>query len=105
MDESGFIQRPYKNTSRNCVYIKTCSVAPCFSDYIDGNHVSVVFKLLLISTTINPQKEVINSPLYNNSLWLKNKSSYLNEEAMIFWLQNILIPYLKEIQKKKKNTL
>lgn len=60
VDESGFIQRPLKNSSKNCVISRDCSTKPCFREYSDWNHVSVVaavtlsgipLKPLLISTT------------------------------------------------------
>lgn len=49
---------------------------------------------LLISTTQNPPKDVRDSTLGNKFLWFQTKSGYLNSRAMIFWIKNILIPYL-----------
>ena len=103
MDESGFIQRPNKNTTRNCICIKKCPVAPSFLDESDSNHISIVVGVtlsgqtltpLLVSTTEKPPQEVINSPLGNKFHWFKTKRGYLNEEGMLFWLNNIYIPYI-----------
>ena len=103
VDESGFVQRPNKNTTRNCICLKSCHVAPSFLDENDSNHISIVAGVtlsgqalipLLISTTEKPPQEVINSPLGNKFFWFKTKSGYLNEEAMLFWLNNIYIPYI-----------
>lgn len=103
MDESGFSKRPDKNTIRNCNCIKRCSITPSFLDENDGNHISIVagvtfseqaLKPLLIYNTQQPLKEVFNSPLRNSFLWCKTARGYLNEEAMLFWLQNIYLPYL-----------
>ena len=103
MDESGFISRPYKDKKKNCVIRRDCSTHPCFRDSIDGYHISVVAAVtlsgvaltpLLISTTKNPPKEIKNSSLGNKFLWYQTESGYLDTGAMVFWVQNILLPYL-----------
>lgn len=103
MDESGFIKRPNKNSTKNCICMKNCEVSPSFRDEMDGNHISVVagvtlagtsLKPLLISTTEKPPKEVYNSPIGGSFLWFKTKKGYLNEQAMEFWVLNILLPYI-----------
>lgn len=112
VDESGFIKRPLKNKSKNCVFRKDCPTQPCFRDSTDGNHVSVVASVtlsgvalppLLISTTQHPPKEVRNSPIGNKFLWYCTTSGYLNEEAMIYWIEEVLIPYLKYATKDAKD--
>ena len=42
VDESGFIWRPRKNKSKNCMFRKDCPTQPYFGDSTDGNHVYVV---------------------------------------------------------------
>lgn len=109
MDESGFIQRPNKNTTRNCICIKKCPVAPSFLDESDSNHISIVVGVtlsgqtltpLLVSTTEKPPQEVINSPLGNKFHWFKTKRGYLNEEGMLFWLNYIYIYPIYKLHEK-----
>ena len=73
MDESGFIKRRLKISFKNCIAIKNCSILPIFIDDFDSNHISIVagltlngvsFKLLLISTTLNPPVEVHLAPIF-----------------------------------------
>lgn len=107
MDESGFIKRPNKNSTKNCICMKKCCVPPTFRDEVDGNHVSIVASVtlsgkslqpLLLSTTEKPPKEVTESVLHNDFLWMKTKKGYLNEEAMIFWVNKVLLPYINHTQ-------
>lgn len=104
VDESGFIRRPCKNKSKNCVFRKDCPCNPCFRDADDGNHVSVVGAVtlsgialtpMLISTTKNPPGEIKNTVLENKFTWYHTTSGYLNTDAMIYWINTILIPYLE----------
>ena len=108
MDESGFIKRPNKDSTKNCVYIKRCPVKPSFRDLNDGNHISVVAGVtlsgialppLLISTTQNPPSEVVNSEIGGLFHWYTTKSGYLNEGAMLYWINQILIPYINSVKK------
>lgn len=108
VDESGFVQRPNKNTTRNCICIKSCSVAPSFIDDSDSNHISIVAAVtlsgqaltpLLISTTENPPQEVIDSPLGNKFHWFKTRRGYLNEEAMLHWLNIVYLPYINQMKR------
>lgn len=93
IDESGFIRRPLKNKSKNYVFRKDCPTHPYFSDFTDGNHISVVARvilsgialtLLLIWTTQHHPKVVRNSPIGNKFLWYCTNNDYLNEEVMLY---------------------
>lgn len=73
--------------------MKKCCVPPTFRDEVDGNHISIVASVtlsgkslqsLLLSTTEKPPKEVTESVLQNDFLWMKTKKGYLNEEVMIY---------------------
>ena len=112
MDESGFIKRPDKDSLKNCICFNDCTVKPTFREDNDGNHISVVaavtlsgiaLKPLLISTTLNPPKEVVDSPIGNKFLWAKTSKGYLNEKTMIFWIQMILIPYVTAVRSATGN--
>lgn len=107
MDESGFVQRPLKNTTKNCICFKDCPVKPSFRDASDGNYISIVaavtlsgrsLKSLLISTTEKPPQEVIDSCIGDEFVWFKTRKGYLNEEAMLFWLRNILLHYVHSMK-------
>ena len=107
MDESGFSQRPNKNATKNCICIKSCKVPPTFRDDRDGNHISIVasvtlsgrpLKPLLLSTTEKPPKEVTDSILGDDFLWFKTKKGYLNEAAMIYWIEQVLLPYVNHMK-------
>lgn len=107
MDESGFIRRPEMNSVKNCICLNNCPVHPTFREENDGNHISVVaavtlsgktLKPMLISTTENPPLEVTNSLLGNKFIWAKSKKGYLNEKIMIFWITQILIPYINSVK-------
>lgn len=87
MDESGFIKRPYKDSLKNCICFNNCTVKPKFREDNDGNHISVVeavtlsgiaLKPLLISTTLYPPREVVDSPIGNKFFWAKTSKGYLN---------------------------
>ena len=106
IDETGFISRPCKNKSKYCVFRKDCNTHPCYNDCNDGYHVSVLaavtlsgisLKPLLISQTEKPPKVVRDSPLGNTFSWYCTKSGYLNANAMIYWIKEILVPYLTYI--------
>lgn len=82
MDESGFSTRPNKNSTKNCICLKKCSAPPTFRDEVDGKHISIVaavtlsghsLKPLLISTTEKPPKEVMESAIGNEFMWIKTK--------------------------------
>ena len=106
LDETGFISRPNKNKAKYCVFRKDCNTHPCYSDCNDGYHVSVLaavtlsgisLKPLLISQTEKPPKIVTDSILGNTFSWYYTESGYLNAGAMIYWIKEILIPYLEII--------
>lgn len=54
IDEFGFKNHPYKDKKKNCVIRKDCSTHPCFRDYIDGYHISVVAAVALSNIDLTP---------------------------------------------------
>jgi hypothetical protein len=107
MDESGFSQRPLKGKRKNCVFFPDLPVKPTFLEAQDSNHVTIVGALtltgyplvpLLLATRARLPEEIERSYLPNEFLYLHTPKGYLNREAMDFWFDNILVPYIQRIR-------
>lgn len=102
VDESGFLMKPDKNTTHNCVCIRNFPVTPYFKDEMDGNQISIVpavtlsgktLRPFLFSTTINLPNEIRTSSFGGSFEWFKTEKGYLNEHAMIAWINDILLTW------------
>jgi hypothetical protein len=104
MDESGFSQRPWKGKRKNCVFLMDSPVKPSFRDEPDANHVTIVGAVtlagyplapLLLSTRVKLPEEIDNSYLPGQYLYLHTPKGYLNRDAMDYWFDHILVPYVE----------
>jgi hypothetical protein len=107
MDESGFIKRYLKGKQKNCVYLKSCPLQPRFLQTEDLNHISIVGAItlsgtkllpLLLSTRVTLPKEISGSYLEAHFKYFKTPKGYLTCEAMDFWVDSILIPYVLQVK-------
>jgi hypothetical protein len=42
MDESGFCQRPFKGSQKNCVFLRSADIKPRFIETPDANHMTIM---------------------------------------------------------------
>ena len=112
IDETGFGRRPDYGKKRSCIFVLNCTVEPVWRATTDMHHVSWVAcisagatytKHLLLSTRARLDPEANKTFLPNFAEYYKTKKGYMTTDAMIFWVRNILAPYVATIRNQIRN--
>jgi hypothetical protein len=106
--ESGFGQRPTKDSVRNCVVRQDSwnSTPPRFLEKSDGRHLSIVavitlsgksLTLLLSSSNANLHAQLKGSQLLSTFKSFQTNKYYPTQKAWHFYLNKILVPDFEEV--------
>jgi hypothetical protein len=89
------------------VFLLDSPVKPSFLDEQDANHVTLVGAVmlsgyslvpLLLSTRVRLPEEIDDSYLPRQFLYLHMPKGYLTRDAMDFWFDRVLLPYVEAIR-------
>ena len=108
-DETGFSKRPDKGKRKTVFICKNCNVTLYWRKENDIYHISLVacisaecksLKPLILSTRAKMDKDIDQTFFAQWGEILQNKKGYMTQESMLFWLKEIISPYVNEKRKK-----
>ena len=112
MDETGFGKRPDYGKKKSCVYVVNCDVEPVWRATTETHHISWVACIsaagtctrhLMLSTRkkLDPEASKTFLPIFTD--YFPTKKGYMTTESMIYWVSNILAPYVIGIRQTISN--
>ena len=108
-DETGFSKRPDKGKRKTVFICKNCNVTLYWRKENDIYHISLVacisaecksLKPLILSTRAKMDKDIDQTFFAQWGEILQNKKGYMTQESMLFWLKEIISPYVNEKRKE-----
>lgn len=106
-DESGFSRRRERGKTKTVYAHKKCSTKPYWREETELHHISLVAAITagctyLRSLCLSPRKRFdddINDTFFNSwgDVYFTPKG-YMRTDSMLFWIENILAPYVKFIR-------
>ena len=112
MDETGFGKRPDHGKKKSCIFAINCEIEPVWRATTDSHHISLVACIsagtthtrhLMLSTRAHLNLEASKTFIPNFSDFFKTPKGYMTTSSMVYWVQNILIPYVTDIRKEIGN--
>ena len=112
MDETGFGKRPDYGKRKSCVYVIDCEVEPVWRATTEAHHISWIACIsaagthtrhLLLSTRKKLDPEVSKTFLPSFTDYFYTKKGYMTVDSMVYWVQNILAPYVFNIREMIEN--
>ena len=106
-DETGFGRRPDKGKRKNVFIYKNCNVEAFWREQVDLHHISLVAAISAACTSIRPlclsPRKTMDPDLDDTFFehWgshFYTPKGYMNIDAMVFWVQNHLAPYVRHIR-------
>ena len=113
LDETGFSSRIFKGKKRKCVCTNEISIELKFKEKSQTSQLSVIFSINMSGGTLSPlyitkEKIKMNHDLQiinNYSKFYSTEKGYLNENAMIYWIQEIWKPYCENVRRELNDPL
>ena len=106
-DETGFGRRPDKGKRKSVIISKKCDVTPYWKETHDLHHISVVSCVtaactslppLFLSTRVRLDPDISDTFFERWAKYYHTQKGYMTQASMIFWIQNILEPYVERIR-------
>lgn len=104
-DETGFGKRPDKGKRKTILVSNSCNKTPYWQEIKDQHHISLVAAITAACTSLRPlllshRKTMdpdINGTFFERwGSYFYTSKGYMNAKSMIFWVQNILAPYVMQ---------
>ena len=112
MDETGFGRRPEYGKRKSCVFVLNCDIEPVWRAKTESHHISWVACIsaagsytrhLMLSTRKKLDPEVSKTFLPRFTDYFATKKGYMTIDAMIYWVRNILAPYVLSVRQSIGN--
>ena len=104
MDETGFMSKPQKGKKMKCLIFNDCEILPFRTARPDYRDISLASAITLdghiLKNTIITSRKTLDSDLLTETdipekfKIIHTESGYMNEEAMIIWILEVLKPYI-----------
>jgi hypothetical protein len=101
------LRRDPQRVHTNCIFRRGAPIQPRFVENRDANHVTRVGAVtlsgnamipLLLSNRMHLPSEIAGSHITDEFRYFHTTKDYLHRQAMDYWLETILLPYVKAIR-------